>query len=223
MQPFLIFLSIAILIFILTFPWTIVLETNELQERDINIIENSLVIEKLLLNHKNIFTEDEYQIYKGYIYKVLTYSTHYIVDNELSYLSIISTAIIYHDYHILSNRLDIALEEYSIEDGSETVTISKLDQICNYARANLNGVYNEEELILLTNIIQNYDNIINLNDNIKINVNSNNFNIINSVRKAGWILRSSGIINYGMPYDYINRINNKIYSDNDYLKYWMNK
>jgi hypothetical protein len=183
MEPYVIFLSLAILIFVLTFPWSFLLESNELKERDINIIDYSLFIENLLINHKNIFTEEEYISYKGYIYKVLTYSNHYLDINNDLYLPIISTALVYHDYHLLSNRLGVNLAEYLTEHGSNEISITNIDIICNYVRVSLNEVYNHTELILITNIIKNYDNIRRINGDLIFdnNKDNNSINIIDAV------------------------------------------
>jgi hypothetical protein len=73
----------------------LLLGPDERLQKDITVITFDKTVEKHLSRFKNVIGED-YEGYKGHIYRVLTYTLHFLSGNEEN-RDLIALALVYHD------------------------------------------------------------------------------------------------------------------------------
>ena len=158
--------------------------------RKINVITSSPHLEKLLRNYKELIGAD-YEGYRNHIYRVLTYSLHYLDGNStldgavLKNLPIIEAALVFHDIGLWTDRRLSYLEPSSFR-----------------AKQEFEGIYSERDLELLHNIIYWHHKVTPFV--------GPQAEIVNAVRKADWIDATMGVVNFGMPHAHIVSVNEKL-------------
>jgi len=144
----------------------------------IKVITHNEVIEKHLSEYRDLIGSD-YSGYKNHIYRVLTYSMHFL-NNDEKFLEVIGSALVYHDIGIWTDK-----------------TLAYLEPSAELARRNC-PTYTEEELTLQENIIVNHHKMWPF-------VGENEA-IVEAVRKADWIDASMGFFTKGMPRKHIKAV-----------------
>ena len=97
-------LTIAILVaaFALLIATTLMTIDSKLAQRDIKIISEHPTVEELLTVHKDVIGND-YEAYRGHIYRVLTYSIHILGTKQP--IDIIGAALVYHDIGLWTDKM----------------------------------------------------------------------------------------------------------------------
>lgn len=149
---------------------------------------------------------DDYEGYRGHIYRVLTYALHFL-DESPSYQSVIGIALVYHDIGLWTNG-----------------TLNYLEPSCKKAKYDMKkqkmsptDVNLVQDIIYWHHKVTEYESDAATADTVsspslsysKISAIKND-KIINAVRKADLIDFSFGIIKYGMPKEYIQFVQKKI-------------
>lgn len=158
-------------------------ENVELNARDIHVFNEIPEVESILIDYKDVIGTD-YEGYRGHIYRVLSYSMHYLKNNE-TYLDVIAAALVYHDIGLWTDR-----------------QLDYLEPGCKHAKDRFKGVYDENKLHLL-------DDIIYYHHKLTPFVGDHE-DIVNAVRKSDMIDFSLGLVNYGMPDRHIEVVHRKI-------------
>lgn len=151
---------------------------------DIKIITYNENIEKHLLRYKTVLGND-YEGYRGHIYRVLTYAIHFLNGNE-DKLSVIGSALVFHDIGLWTDGTLAYLEP----------SVSRADEYFNIK------TFNKQDRQLLKDIIYWHHKITPFK--------GPNEHIVNAVIKGDIIDASSGLITKGMPKSHIKRVNDAI-------------
>ena len=154
-------------------------ENQNLKTLDIKIITYSNVVESSLAMYKDLIGTD-YNGYRNHIYRVLTYSRHFL-DGDESNIDVIASALVYHDIGLWTAG-----------------TLAYLEPSAQLARAKCAGTFTPEQLKLQEDIINHHHKIWPYTES--------GGRIIEAVRKADWIDASYGILNKGMPRSYIVKV-----------------
>jgi hypothetical protein len=162
-------------------------KTNPALVRSIEVHKNSKHLEERLTKFKDVIGGD-YEGYRNHIYRVLTYSLHYLNTDiahfaEIQkFIPVIEEALVFHDIGLWTDKQLSYLEPSSFR-----------------AKEALNDVYSEEELTLLHNIIFWHHKVTDFEGEHE--------DIVNAVRKADWIDATMGLVNFGMPNPLITEVN----------------
>lgn len=151
---------------------------------DIKIISYDETVEKHLLRFKEAIGND-YEGYRGHIYRVLTYSIHFLHGNEEK-RSIIASALVFHDIGLWTDGTLAYLEP----------STSRAEEYFN--QKTLKG----DDRQLLKDIIYWHHKITPFK--------GSNEDIVNAVIKADLIDASSGLFTKGMPRSHIKKVNDAI-------------
>lgn len=165
-------IMIAVAIFILR-------QDHEALRTPIKVITNSEYVEDLLNRYKTEIGSD-YDGYRGHIYRVLTYSMHFIGGDE-RYLPVIAAALVYHDIGLWTDK-----------------QLDYLEPGCKRAAEEFAGRYSEEELQLLNDIIYWHHKVTPFE--------GPHADVVNAVRKADWIDATKGIVNQRMPSAHVKQV-----------------
>mmetsp|Transcript_12427 Transcript_12427/g.14270 ORF Transcript_12427/g.14270 Transcript_12427/m.14270 type:complete len:219 (-) Transcript_12427:802-1458(-) len=147
-------------------------------DKPITVITESPRIEELLTPYKDLLGTD-YEGYRGHLYRVLTYSLHFL-DGDETYRDVIESALVYHDIGLWT-------------DGQ----LSYLEPSVARAKESLSG-YGSEELQLVEDIIMQHHKFSPFT--------GANEKVVNAVRKADWIDASMGIFKKGIPKNSISKV-----------------
>lgn len=145
---------------------------------DIEIISDSQFVEDHLLEYKELIGSD-YDGYRGHIYRVLTYTMHFLHGDE-KHLHIIAAALVYHDLGLWTDS-----------------TLSYIEPSCQRAQENLAGFDSVEKQLI--------DDIINYHHKFTA-FEGEHADVVNAVRRADWIDASFGILSKGMPRNHIRAV-----------------
>jgi hypothetical protein len=162
-------------------------KTNPALVRSIEVHKNSKHLEERLTKFKDVIGGD-YEGYRNHIYRVLTYSLHYLNTDiahfaEIQkFIPVIEEALVFHDIGLWTDKQLSYLEPSSFR-----------------AKEALHDIYSEEELTLLHNIIFWHHKVTDFEGEHK--------DIVNAVRKADWIDATMGLVNFGMPNPLITEVN----------------
>lgn len=156
---------------------------NEEFAAPITIIQHADEVEMYLREHKEEIGDD-YEAYKGHIYRVLSYSMHFL-HGETAYFPIIAAALVYHD---------IGLWTHS--------TLAYLEPSTFVAKERLRIQYSREEMDLLREIIVNHHKVT--------PYQGPHADVVNAVRRADWIDATMGLVNHGMPTRHISAVQGRI-------------
>lgn len=138
----------------------------------IDIIKHSDHVEALLSAYKPMIGDD-YEGYRGHIYRVLTYTMHFL-GGDPTHRKMIETALVYHDLGLWTDQ-ELAYLEPSI-------VLAKKD--------NQNHGWGLDEALLHNLIFWHH----------KITAYKGPYaELINALRKADWIDASQGRLRKGMP------------------------
>ena len=149
-------------------------ENPALAKTEITIITRNDYVE----NHLGKFRDmigDDYEGYRNHIYRVLTYTMHFL-DGDDNYISVIATALVYHDIGLWSAG-----------------TLAYLKPGVELSRKECEFMFSTDSKNLLEAIILNHHKIWPVQGSP----------IVEAVRKADWIDASYGVFNKGMPRKYI--------------------
>ena len=152
--------------------------------KDINVIQNSEGVEKHLKPYKELLGDD-YEGYRGHIYRILTYTLHFL-GGESQYRKAIEAAFVYHDIGLWT-------------DGK----LNYLAPSAKRAREALKSEFNAEEMEII-------DGIIMWHHKITPYKKGQNADVIDAARKADWIDASMGMVKKGMPKGHINKVQSLI-------------
>lgn len=161
--------------------------TNPALFRSIEVHKTSEHLEVRLTKYKDLIGGD-YEGYRNHIYRVLSYSLHYLNTDAVhlaevqKFIPVIEEALVFHDIGLWTDKQLSYLEPSSFR-----------------AKEALRGVYSEEELTLLHNIIFWHHKVTDFE--------GEHADIVNAVRKADWIDATMGLVNFGMPYSIISEVN----------------
>ena len=150
---------------------------------DIQVITHSDHVEALLAPYKDAIGDD-YEGYRGHIYRVLTYALYFLGGDSPNRREI-EAALVYHDIGLWSDR-QLAYLEPSIVRAQE-------DNVANQWN------YDPE---LLRDIIYWHHKLT--------PYRGPNEDIVNAVRKADWIDASAGVVRQGMPRACIKKVTSEI-------------
>ena len=150
---------------------------------DIDIIDHAVEVENYLQPYKDMMGSD-YDGYKGHIYRVLTYSMHFLRGDK-TYYKAIAAALVYHDIGLWTDK-----------------KLTYLEPSSDRAKEKLSSDFNEEELSLIHDIIYWHHKITPFEGNYE--------DIVNAVRRADWIDATRGVINQGMPDIHIANVQKQI-------------
>jgi hypothetical protein len=153
--------------------------TNPELKYDINVISNYVVVEEAFEPLKAIIGDD-FSGYKGHIYRVLTYTQHFLKGDE-TYLPLVAEALVYHDVGLWTDKTLAYLEP-----SEERATIA------------LKGKYSQEEMQLIHDIIHWHHKITPFT--------GAHAAVVDAVRRADWIDASQGFIHQGMPKEHISKV-----------------
>jgi hypothetical protein len=156
-------------------------ENPVLKATKINIITHNDVVEDNLSPYKELIGS-EYDGYRNHIYRVLTYSMHFLHNNQTN-ADVIASALVFHDIGLWTAG-----------------TLSYLEPGSQLARKTLENKYNSDQLALQDEIINNHHKFWPYKGN----------SAVEAVRKADWLDFSLGLFNKGMPRDYISEVQTAI-------------
>ncbi len=162
-------------------------EDASLSRKPIVIHSSSEHLEQVLSGYKEIIGSD-YDGYRNHIYRVLTYSLHYLDADSAEvkkFIPVIESALVYHDIGLWTDRQLSYLEPSSFR-----------------AKERFGGEYSEEELTLLHNIIYWHHKVTPFE--------GDHADIVNAVRKADWVDATMGLVNHGMPPKHITAVTGAI-------------
>lgn len=151
---------------------------------DIKIISYDETVEKHLLRFKEVIGND-YEGYRGHIYRVLTYSIHFLNGNE-NKRSIIASALVFHDIGLWTDGTLAYLEP----------SVSRADEYFNIKS------FTNEDRQLMKDIIYWHHKITPFK--------GPNEDVVNAVIKADLIDASSGLFTKGMPKSHIKKVTDTI-------------
>lgn len=156
-------------------------------EKSIEIIDYNENIEKLLTRYTNALGND-YDSYKAHIYRVLTYSMHFL-EGDTSNLNIIAAALVFHDIGLWTDK-----------------QLGYIKPSCKRAKGILKTLdYTPRQISLAQDIIYWHHKVTDYESDDPY------FDrIINSVRKSDWIDATGGLIKHGMPVSHIDKVNKAI-------------
>lgn len=180
-------IGISLFIVILSFAGFIFLKYINLEDatlnREIKIVTSNEIIDTFLDRYKAKIGND-LPGYKNHLYRVLTYSLHYL-NGDTTFLPQIGIALVYHDIGLWTDSTLAYLEPSSIRAESEG-----------------SAGFNAEETQLVKDIIYWHHKITPFQGPHE--------NIVNAVRRSDWIDASKGVIPQGMPRSLINQVNTAI-------------
>lgn len=143
-------------------------------------------MDNLLAKYKDAIGSD-YKGYRNHIYRVMTYTMHFMQGDNVpgeyfqKHQHVIESALVFHDIGLWTNkRLDY------------------LEPSSAVALEHYKTLYTEEEFRLMHNIIYWHHKVTDF-------VGEHSA-IVNAVRRADWIDASLGVVNFGMPYSHIGRV-----------------
>lgn len=151
--------------------------------QDIKIYQKLPTVESNLQKFKSVIGKD-YKGYEGHIYRVLSYSIHFLGGDE-KYLDVIASALVFHDIGLWT-------------DG----TLAYLEPSCSQASNYYGNAFSSEENELIQNIIYWHHKITPFH--------GNHSDVVNAVIKADMIDASVGIITKGMPRAHIEKVTKTI-------------
>ncbi len=163
-----------------------------IKKQEIEIISIDDTVEKHLERYREIIGKD-YEGYKGHIYRVLTYSLHFLSSNtKLSKIEkeqtkrVIAAGLVFHDIGLWTDHTLAYLEP----------SVQRAEEYFNYKS------FTKEEFQLIKDIIVWHHKITPF-------VGPNE-EILNAVIKADLIDASNGIITKGMPKSHIKKVTDTI-------------
>lgn len=140
---------------------------------ELRIISNHQDVQYYLNKHKAEIGED-YEAYRGHIYRVYTYANHFLNGDDEGFSRAISAALVYHDIGLWTDH-----------------TLAYLEPSRDRAVQNLHSTFSDEEMNLIRDIIYWHHKMTPFE--------GAHANIVNAVRKADWIDATRGLIHQGMP------------------------
>jgi hypothetical protein len=156
---------------------------------DIEIISNDKTVEKHLNRYREVIGKD-YEGYKGHIYRVLTYSLHFLPNlskkEKERTRKVIAAGLVFHDIGLWTDHTLAYLEP----------SVQRAEEYFNYKS------FTKEEFQLIKDIIFWHHKITPFK--------GENEDIVNAVIKADLIDASNGIITKGMPKSHIKKVTDTI-------------
>ncbi|CAK4245047.1 unnamed protein product [Aphanomyces euteiches] len=146
---------------------------------DIQVISQDTTVEKHLKPYEELLGAD-YTGYRNHIYRVLTYSLHYLHGDE-KHRETIAMALVYHDIGLWTDKTNAYLKP-SIDRAVEKVS--------------------NEDVELVQNIIYYHHKVTPFH--------GKNERIVNAVRKADWIDATMGYVHFSMPRRHMKTVNDAI-------------
>lgn len=177
------FRNIVVIIVLLGLYINFLYKGNPELRRSIKIIEDTPYIDIHLEKYKSVIGKD-YDAYRGHLYRVLTYTLHYLNGDE-TFLPIIGAALVYHDIGLWTDNV-----------------LSYLEPGCRHANEAFNETLSKEELKLLENLIFWHHKVtpfMGLHEDV-----------VNAFRKADWIDATLGFVNQEMPSSHIQYVQSTI-------------
>jgi hypothetical protein len=154
---------------------------------DIKIITHSKFVEDHLSGYEELIGSD-LAGYRGHIYRVLTYTMHFLHGDE-THLPAIAAALVYHDLGLWTDS-----------------TLSYIEPSCQRAKESLVDFgFDAEEQQLI-------DDAINFHHKFTL-FTGPHADIVNAVRMADWIDASMGVLAKGMPRSHIRTVMEAIPND----------
>lgn len=155
----------------------------------IKIIERDDNVERFLKKYISYIGKD-YDAYRNHIYRVLTYSIHFL-HGSTNHLDTIAAALVFHDIGLWTNS-SLAYIKPSCELAKRVMKKAKMSP----RQVNL-----AQDIIYYHHKIFDFEDV----DGSKINAE-----VVNAVRKADWIDASMGLIQHGMPKVHIQNVTKTI-------------
>jgi hypothetical protein len=151
--------------------------------RDIKVFHRVPEVETNLRKFKKMIGKD-YKGYEGHIYRVLSYSIHFLGGDE-KYLPVIASALVFHDIGLWTDR-----------------TLAYLEPSCKQAANYYDKEFSPEASELVKNIIYWHHKMTPFHGEHE--------DIVNAVIKADMIDASAGLITKGMPRIHIDKVTKAI-------------
>jgi hypothetical protein len=149
----------------------------------IKIIDNHPAVETYLKKYEKVIGTD-YPGYRNHIYRVLTYTLHFL-DKDETFLHVIGPALVYHDIGLWTDK-----------------QLSYLEPSSARAKEDLKEKFNKDELELIHNIIYWHHKLTPFAGPHE--------DVVNAARRADWIDASRGLVHQGMPKAHITKVQNSI-------------
>ena len=152
--------------------------------QDIKIITEIEEVEFPLKQFESLLGVADYAAYRNHIYRVLTYTTHFLNGDE-TYMHIIGPALVYHDIGLWTAK-----------------RLSYLEPGIDRAKEDYGPALNAEENLLMRDIIyfhHKFTPYVGLHADV-----------VNAVRKADWIDATHGLISQGMPRKIVEKVEDAI-------------
>jgi hypothetical protein len=158
---------------------------------EIHVIDSNDTVEKYLKRYRTQIGPI-YDAYRGHIYRVLTYSIHFL-EGDRSLEDLLAAALVFHDIGIWTSQ-----------------KFDYLEPSCNKAQVILSKThsYSADELKLIHDIIYYHHKLTPYESSSKLKntpVQIKNTKIINAVRMADLIDVSQGAIRHGLPFSHVQK------------------
>lgn len=153
----------------------------------IEVVSTSPVVEEHLSKFRSIIGDD-YEGYKGHIYRVLSYTLHFLGSEGHKYRKAIEVALVYHDIALWTDS-----------------KLNYLGPSFDQAKKNAGG-FTEEEMDLIHDMIIYHHKIT----PFQSAMGSQHDEVVNAVRKADWIDATMGIVSHGMSRANIRKVSDAI-------------
>lgn len=159
------------------------------------IVTKSKIVESHLSKHKGIIGDD-YNGYRGHIYRVLSYTLYKLQGkDDKRQRELIEVALVYHDIGLWSDK-DLNYLEPSIE----------------FMKKNIGNKYDEREVNLMTDIIRYHHKFTSFDIN-SMNKDAIYVDTVNAVRESDLTDFSLGIVTNGVSRGNIKKVMDKIPND----------
>jgi hypothetical protein len=153
-------------------------------EGDIAVITKDLVIEENLSHYKGLLGKD-YQGYRNHIYRVFSFSLHFLHGDE-TYRDVIAAALVYHDIALWTDGTNAYIKPSRAR-----------------ARKDLKDKnFDPEQRSLIEGIIEWHHKVT--------PYRGEHADVINAVRKADWADFTYGIAHFGLPRKHIATVRDAI-------------
>eukprot|EP01130_Rhizamoeba_saxonica_P007107 TRINITY_DN2854_c0_g1_i2.p1 TRINITY_DN2854_c0_g1~~TRINITY_DN2854_c0_g1_i2.p1 ORF type:complete len:213 (-),score=27.11 TRINITY_DN2854_c0_g1_i2:80-718(-) len=159
------------------------LKTPDQTVADIDVISYSENIENLLGKYKQLIGDD-FDGYRGHLYRVLSYANYFLKGDETN-RDVIEAALVYHDIGLWTDN-----------------TLSYLDPSYLRAEQDLASKFNQEQMQLIHDIIIYHHKITEFT--------GPNQQYVEAVRKADWIDATKGVVLKGISRANVEKVRQNI-------------
>mmetsp|Transcript_2315 Transcript_2315/g.3649 ORF Transcript_2315/g.3649 Transcript_2315/m.3649 type:complete len:263 (-) Transcript_2315:230-1018(-) len=204
-------------------------------QNEIVVISNLDSVEKELSKYRDIIGED-YNGYRNHIYRVLSYSMHFLGSEGQSYQDLVATALVYHDIGLWSADTLAYLEPSTALAQGQLIKFAPSDlQLIDHIIMNHHKLWpvTADDIVLQESDATVTPTATDFNGDSAANTGSAAANmdgskqqqphlhpslhlVVEAVRRADWIDATNGMLNKGMPWRHIATVKNAIPAEGFY-------